>query len=81
MSQRCDIHTWRPVDGECATYDCECGATGYRADGGSIRAHKARRDLAPVETVRLRGVRGYTPRPGDLGIGETCRVPRLPGAS
>jgi hypothetical protein len=38
-----DIHAWRPVIGECAAYDCSCGATGYRLPNGRIVPHKTPR--------------------------------------
>lgn len=33
-------HTWTPIPEQCARYECECGATGYRGRGGDIVEHK-----------------------------------------
>jgi hypothetical protein len=34
-------HAWQPIEGECAKYACECGATGYRSRTG-IQEHKTK---------------------------------------
>ena len=77
----CDIHTWRPVQGECGQYACECGSTGYRAKSGRIVRHKQRHTHKAAVTAQPLGVRGYAPNVDcNGGSHDTWRVPRRPGA-
>jgi hypothetical protein len=46
------VHTWKPVDGECGQYACECEATGYRHRSGMIREHLTRKPRRVHETAR-----------------------------
>lgn len=58
-------HTWRPIEGRMAQYDCACGATAYRARNGELIEHKE----------KLRRTVRWT-----VGEGHTGRVPVILGS-
>jgi hypothetical protein len=48
------VHTWTPIPGECARYECACTATGWRCSTGEIREHRKRLVRSRQWTARAR---------------------------